>query len=256
MTCKIFKKFLSMLLGTLGLELKRKSVIPEIKINKFNLDSLRSVCFNDFCAASIKASSLSDSIIIIGAIDLVSFDSLSKYLRGCRSKVFCFEPRRSSFKQLSDNIERLGLSTIVPVNKAIHPSLQECTIYDISSDYILNYPKWAQGIASFSKSYILRHVQEEHIKTELVECSNPDNWLLEFGISSISYLQISTEGYDYEILKYINLFSSRPKAIMLRFVSLSEEEKNECCAYLSDHGYDLMFNGEDLLAVNLSRILG
>ena len=46
-----------------------------------------------------------------------------------------------------------------------------------------------------------------------------------------------------------------PLAIMLKSANLTEKEKDECCVYLRGHGYDLMFNGEDLLAVNLSRNL-
>ena len=232
MIYKSLLKISNILLGKFGFEIKRITVISVNNLNEFNLNSVSSACFNEFRSASIASSTPSDSIIIIGAFDLVFFESVSNYLRSCQSKVFCFEPRQSSIKQLSDNITRLGFSTIIPINKAVHPSLKECIIYDISLDYILNYPKWAQGMASFSKSHLLQHVQEEHIKTELVGCSNPDNWLLEHGISSISYLQIDTEGYDYEILKSINLYSSRPISIMLRYVNLTEKDKNECCTYL------------------------
>jgi len=252
---KLFKRLVHKLIGMLGLELRRKTTQIDLNKDCFNLNNLGSACFNEFRAASIAASSPSDSIVIIGAHDLLSFDSVVSYLRSCKSQVFCFEPRPASYRQLSDNIEKLGLTTCIPVNKAVHPSLRECIIYDISQDYISCYPSWAQGIASFSRLHILKTAAENHIKEEVVPCSSPDNWSIDYKIKSISYLQIDTEGYDWEILKSINLYSFAPIAIMMEYVNLRESEKNECCVYLKDHGYDLMFNGEDVLAVKMTRLL-
>ena len=93
------------------------------------------------------------------------------------------------------------------------------------------------------------------MRKQVVLCSNPDMWTHEYGINSISYLQIDTEGYDFEILKSINLYAFRPIAIMLEYVNLTLSDRLECCTYLHSHGYDTLWNGEDVLAVDLSRII-
>ena len=231
---KQFKRLVLKLVGMLGLELRRKTTQIDANKDCFNLNNLCSACFNEFRAASIAASSPSDSIVIIGAHDLLSFDSVASYLQSCKTQVFCFEPRPASYRQLSDNIKQLGLTTCIPVNKAVHPSLRECIIYDISQDYISFYPDSAQGIASFSRSHILKTAAEEHTKEEVVPCSSPDNWSSDYKIKSISYLQIDTEGYDWEILKSINLYSFAPIAIMLEYINLRESEKKNAARILEN----------------------
>lgn len=216
---------------------------------------LQTISVNEIRLAAIVSSKPEDCIVIIGAHDLISFDSVSSYLQSRTCPVFCFEPRLSSCQALSRNIEELNISNIRIIPKAIHGSLSSTLLYEVNPDQYSLYPDWATGIASFSKDHLLRIARDEHIISSRVACSAPSSWLQEYKIDRISYLQIDTEGYDYEILRLIDLDFCRPRAILLEYANLSQADRISCHAYLAEKGYDTMINGEDLLAFNLRELL-
>ncbi|MEM6838167.1 MAG: FkbM family methyltransferase [Cyanobacteria bacterium P01_C01_bin.120] len=196
-----------------------------------------------------------DSIVIIGAYDLLSFDCIADMLFGSEKKIFLFEPREKPFNILLSNIEKLNLKNCKCLNLAVHPSLQNLKIYEVEESKVYKYESWISGMASLYKERLLEHAEDSDLKFSQVNCSSPDNWYQDFDIAQISYLQIDTEGFDYEILKSINLAFHTPSVIRLEFVNLGKEDQEYVLQYLTDFGYDLMFNGEDLIAVNLRKLI-
>lgn len=217
----------------------------------------RSFSFYEIIGNSIRNNKNEGAIIIIGAHDLLSHDSIIELLKENfgETKIVCFEPRVNQYISLEKNIKTYGIKNAIPINSAVSPSGEDIYIYDVDEKYLDEYPLWVNGIASVYIDHLLRSVKKEHIKKYIVKCSNPDSWHQDFDINRIRYLQIDTEGYDFEILKSINLDFFRPDIIKMEFCNLSDIDKFNATKYLADHSYDIYFDGEDLLAVHFMEII-
>ena len=105
-----------------------------------------------------------------------------------------------------------------------------------------NTPAWASGIASMNKAAILQHRHKiPDFESLLVEEALPSltfsQLLVKYKISEIDYLQVDCEGYDYQILKNIDLVALRPPVICYEHANLSPEDNAACRQLLAGHGY-------------------
>lgn len=203
---------------------------------------------------SLVTSSKDGDVVIIGAHDLVSHDDIHHALAGMiNGRIFAFEPRVCQYKSMIENSEKLGIKNIFPVNEAVTPTGADVIIYDIDEAHRENYPDWANGSASTSVSHMLKAAKIEHIISTSYKSSSPDCWPTRFGIRKIKYLQIDVEGYDYEVLKSINLKKHQPSIIKFEFVHLSPSEKQKTMELLED--YDIFFDGYNAVCINLEDCL-
>ena len=250
----MIKKILKKLISSLGYEIRNKNTIKET-IDHFliNLINPISVTEMDLIEAVIK--NKENVSVIVGAHDFTSFDFLSEIVKKYDSKLILFEPRDLSFQSLKTNILNLNLSNCHPYQFFIHPSLKEIVMYSVKTESLCRYPAWAEGIASMSKEHLLKHVAEEDIEEIKTKCISPDNWHSVLGIGKINLLQIDTEGFDFEILKSVNIPYHNPSVIKVEVANLKELEKIDLVCYLSSFGYDCIFNGEDVIAFKLSEII-
>jgi FkbM family methyltransferase len=245
------KRIIQKTLGILGYEIRKKQA-SQISLDKFLLD-LVSVNEIQLIEAALKKKE--NVSVIVGAHDFVSFDFVSEIANKYDPNFILFEPRGSSFKSLGENILRLNLSNCRAYQLCVHPSVQEITMYSVKNECLSKYPKWAEGIASINKSHLLKHVTAEDIEEIKVECINPDNWHSQLGIGKINLLQIDTEGFDFEILKSVNIPYHNPTIIKIKIANLQTSDKINVASYLHDLGYDCIFNGEDIIAFRLSELL-
>jgi FkbM family methyltransferase len=75
-----------------------------------------------------------------------------------------------------------------------------------------------------------------------------DQLLLKNKLSKVDFLQIDAEGFDYEIIKSIDLIRQRPTIINYERVLLGDQQA-ECVALLRRHGYVVADHSIDTLAV-------
>ena len=80
----------------------------------------------------------------------------------------------------------------------------------------------------------------------------PLNEILDkYGIEYPHYLQIDTEGYDYEVVKELDLADRPPWAILVEHLHLSLSDKEGMLALLRANGYRVDFCGaNDYFAVH------
>lgn len=100
---------------------------------------------------------------------------------------------------------------------------------------------------------VLRNQEAELVPVE-VQSSTFDTLLAKHDVETIDFLQIDTEGFDFQILKMFDIGKWRPLAINLEFYCLPLEERLEIFEMLTKHGYVWKFTGMDLLAVDGERI--
>jgi FkbM family methyltransferase len=247
----MIKRILVKILGILGYEIRKKTIsrkrFDDFLVNLMSIDEV------ELIESILKKDE--NVNVIIGAHDFISFDFLSDIVKRNNSKLILFEPRDSSFNSLKKNISNLNLSNCKPYQFCVHPSLKEITIYSVKTESLCKYPTWAEGIASISKDHLLKHVTEEDIEEIKTKCISPDNWHSVLGIGKINFLQIDTEGFDFEILKSVNIPYHNPSVIKVEVANLKELEKIDLVCYLFSFGYDCIFNGEDVIAFKLSEII-
>jgi len=75
-------------------------------------------------------------------------------------------------------------------------------------------------------------------------------------IQDIHFLQIDTEGYDYEILKTLDFANQSPVMIIIEHIHLSNAHKTEMVNLLRKYSYSIHYCGIDLFALNKEAYKG
>jgi FkbM family methyltransferase len=199
----------------------------------------------------------------VGANDGIFDDPISDILLASgKWKGLLIEPLPIYFDRLSRNFpdrEKYILERI-----AIGAKTGKAPFYYIDEkamNSIPGLPPWALGLGSFSRNVIMKHL-DGALAPFIVECSvnvRPLSGVLEeHGIREVHLLHIDAEGYDFEVLKTIDLAKHAPAAILLEHKHLSDAPKNELLGHLRKHGYRVDDNGGDFFAIHkrspLSRL--
>lgn len=140
------------------------------------------------------------NFIQVGANDGVSFDFLYSFVVKRKSKGVVIEPVFEYFEELQYNYKEFP--EIIKINKAVHPFEKEIVINKIAPNAIDKYPDWVKGIASIDvKHHLKTGIDSRDIIKETVKADSLMN-ILNKNLKSFSldYMQIDTEGFDFEVL--------------------------------------------------------
>ena len=113
-------------------------------------------------------------------------------------------------------------------------------------------PYWYDQLGSFDKTHVLKHGKEfePFIVSEAVRCEPLRDILARNRIRKIDLLHIDTEGYDYQVLKQVDLEISPPRAILYEHKHLSRKDQSAARRLLSRVGYRVRpDDGGDTLAI-------
>ena len=200
-----------------------------------------------------KLASTNDFFFIqIGANDGIGNDAIYPLVKKYKLRGVALEPQKDIFTVLDKNYA--DEKQVTCVNKAIHNDLKEMQLYKIDSQGDLTgLPIWATRIASFDKQVIESHRKhipdiEKRIIQETVHCISLDNLLVEQNVPQIDLLQIDAEGYDYEIIKMIDLQKIKPSIIRYEHKHLSKQDFDACLEYLIQNSYRILNEGSDITA--------
>jgi len=91
--------------------------------------------------------------------------------------------------------------------------------------------------------------EDECITADEVVTVSPETLLKKFDGGEPDLLVIDTEGYDYEILKMMDLDRISPEVIIYEEMLFDEKTAVECREYLGSHGYSCRSIKRDVLAV-------
>lgn len=228
-------------LGKLGLRIERASLPPVEQTVIFCrniLDRRRVAAGADFF------------FVQVGACDGVSFDDLYGYVTSHRLRGLVIEPLPDLFEELRKNYA--AFPSVTPVNVALHRTANRAELYRVSSA-AAGLPSWTKGIASLDPQHHRRSgTAAEHIVAETVPCMTWERLLAQYKIDRIDYLQIDTEGYDFEILQMIDFDKLRPAIIKFEHqVSagvMSDEQFGQAAARLTHLGYLSIITETDVFA--------
>jgi FkbM family methyltransferase len=223
-----------------------KKINPALN-NPLNLNN--NINIEHFLAKELLESS-NFFFIQIGANDGIRADESYHFITKNNLQGIVVEPLKDMFAQLNKNYSEHP--QIKKVNKAIHSTQKTMTLYRISSD--ANVPDWCHGIASFDKNHLLSGKKkipdiEKYIIEESVDCISLEELFTDNNSDNISFLQIDTEGYDFEIIKMIDFKKHKPKIIRYECSTLSKSDNQACIDLLFNNGYQFFDEGNDIIAI-------
>jgi FkbM family methyltransferase len=192
-------------------------------------------------------------VVQVGSNDGVHGDPISKLIKRNRDwRILFIEPRSHVFDRLKQNYGVSHNYTFENVAISEHEEFRD--LYYVSDAIKAKYPdvvSWYDQVGSFSKDHILKHEGHgfaEFITSESVRCEPLQLTLGRNEIRSIDLLHIDTEGYDFEVLKQINL-AHLPQVILYEHIHLSPADQAAALAFLLSLGYRVKRCGPDTLAI-------
>jgi FkbM family methyltransferase len=191
------------------------------------------------------------SFIQIGANDGVSHDFLYEFIsKKKKIKGLVIEPIKEYFEILKKNYEQYP--EVTPVNIAIHSELKKVVLYKLASGNKKFAPDWATGIASiYPHIHINANIETDLMEEEIVIADtfmNLYNTYHDF-ISNVDFIQIDVEGYDWQVLKMIDLNVLNPTIIKYEHKLLSKREFITSYRHLQKRKYKIFHEGSDIIAI-------
>jgi FkbM family methyltransferase len=239
-------------LQNLGFELIRKPVASTYKTE------LSGLSFAEFLNLYLRTRDLGSFFFIqVGANDGVANDAVHDFAVNLNLKGLVIEPQDAAFKALRTNYN--GASNLVFENIAISNEDGEKPLYTIRRD--LEFLQYVNQAASFRREHtvgLLRHhitkqaspavkqayqslhvSFEDCIEAEMVKTFTFKSLLRKYNVSKFDFLQVDTEGFDYEVLKMAEIETYRPSLINYEHEHLSAEDKQASWDYLKGLDYNL-----------------
>jgi FkbM family methyltransferase len=217
------KKMVGDLLNLLGYDLSRKKAECPDNINFLNL--------------AILAEMRKDRkffFIQVGANDGKLEDPLHSSIVAYHLEGLLIEPLPDKFAELQATYA--GEHQLRLENSALAHRDGTCTMFRVLSD--APYPPFAQGLASFSKSRVLKHgIRAKHVYEISVTTRGFGSLMEKYNIADVALLQVDTEGFDYEVIKMAFRHQCFPRIIHFEHEELSQKERRECWEMLTRAGY-------------------
>lgn len=195
----------------------------------------------------------------IGANDGRMQDPLYDHIRRYGLRGLLVEPQPAVFEKLKSNYA--DQPQLLFENCAIAPEKGEMTLYTLPDT--LDFPeadKNFSGFASFNREHVIKGFNfhapqvgltgraEDYLVTCRVAAMPFEALLQKHGIKRVDYVQIDTEGFDFEIIRMIDFEGHPPGAILYEHSGLSPEDKRACWEFLAERGYTCAVCGMDTLA--------
>jgi len=110
------------------------------------------------------------------------------------------------------------------------------------------------ALGSFSRDLVLRHAREiPDVQERLVETEVPvlsfDGLLARHGGPPVDLVTIDTEGFDWEVVRSIDLGRYRPRLLAYEHYHLSAADRDAATAHLEAHGYETFAEHFDTYAL-------
>lgn len=203
------------------------------------------------------------TVVQIGANDGINNDPIHKYIKRDHWCGVLLEPQRLVFEKYLKPLYA-GTEGINVLNAALDINDGQKPIYKVS----VSESRWATGLTTFNRSileeavrsgYIERQAlkegsplpenKDEYIIEESVECICTETLIKKYNLEHIDWLQIDTEGFDFEIIKMFNISVTNPEIIVYENLHFPEDLQKECIDYLGQNEYLCRNFGPNTLAM-------
>jgi FkbM family methyltransferase len=169
--------------------------------------------------------------IQVGAHDGLKNDPINRYIKKYNWCGILVEPQENIFNKLKINYKEFS-KNLTFENIAISPVENEIELFSSKSG---NKSTVASVIKNITKRQL--KADDKELQSVKVKCMTLNDLINKHGVNKIDLLQIDTEGYDFEVIKTLDLEKLKPKLIHFEFGHLSPKECNDVTKYLSLNNY-------------------
>jgi FkbM family methyltransferase len=191
----------------------------------------------------------------IGSNDGEQHDHLRPFILGRDWNGIMVEPVPYVFERLRANyghVDRVALE-----NVAIGPrdgTLPFYHLVDATEDERRDLPDWYDGIGSFSRDAVLSHRRDipdvdRRIVAADVQVVTFESLCDRHGADRVDLLLIDTEGYDWEIIRAIDLTARPPQLLVYEHYHLTPDDRAACAEHVRAAGYRTLEEGFDTFCV-------
>ena len=203
------------------------------------------------------------SFLQVGANDGFIQDPLHKFIKRDNWSGIMLEPQPDVYNNFLVKLHRKRAG-ITMLNAALDWQDGTRPLHRIS----VSNERWATGLSSFMKETLLERLDNPRIKkharrqgislsdnpdemiiADEIRTISPETLLKEFENGKFKLLAIDTEGFDFEILKMLDLDRISPGLVLYEELLMDEGTKAECRAYLEKHGYECRTIRKDVIAI-------
>jgi len=177
------------------------------------------------------------SVVQIGANDGMAGDPICSLIKSHPTwNALLVEPVPELFQRLTQTYQ--GFTNVRFENLAISDqagSSQFFMVHPSALRAIPDLPPWWDQLGSFERNHILKHfgpIIEPYISEITISTLPLADVLARNQITCIDLLHIDTEGFDWHILRQLDLSRFRPKVILFEYRHLSEVEHSAALAFL------------------------
>lgn len=204
----------------------------------------------------------------VGANDGFVHDPLHKFIKRDHWRGVMLEPQPDVFNEYLVRLHRKRAG-ITPLNAALDAKDGTKTLYKIG----ISNERWATGLSSFNREVLLNSIrkgvvqhkarkrgirlpenQEEMIVGQEIATISPDTLLKMFDKEGFQLLAVDTEGFDFEIIKMLDLDRVSPEVVIYEVANFDQKTALECRSYLEKRGYSCRTIGKDVLATRSSGV--
>jgi len=187
----------------------------------------------------------------IGANDGAQYDHLREQIAERSWRGIMVEPVPYVFARLRENYgDRAGIAL---ENAAVAGSNGTMAFFHLAQaapDERAGLPDWYDALGSFSRDSVLSHApQIPDIERRLVSIDVPtitfDSLLAKHGADAVDLILVDTEGFDYEVLKTIDLARHRPRMVVYEHFNFDPAQRDACRDYIRGFDYELLEEGFD-----------
>lgn len=199
----------------------------------------------------------------VGANDGFYHDPLFKFILLHDWHGILLEPQPFVYREFLQRLHR-NAKGIVAVNAALAPVNGKIKMYKIA----FSNSRWATGLTSMSREAVESAISSGHV-TRLakrygeplpasldqyiddieIEAINAETLFARYPLPKIDWLQIDAEGFDFEIIKLMNISKTQPKVIAFENTHFSSEDKIACERLLTEQDYVCTQFGENTVAM-------
>ncbi|MFW6275458.1 MAG: FkbM family methyltransferase [bacterium] len=207
------------------------------------------------------------TVVQVGANDGINQDPIHKFIRRDGWKGVLLEPQKNVYQAFLKPLHA-NAPDVHTLNAALSHKDGQQPIYRIA----FSSERWATGLTSFRKEVLeeaidtghvarcakksgisLPENKEDYITEDIIEAVSPKTLLNRYDIKQIDWLQIDTEGFDFEVIKMFDIAVSKPRVIVFEHSHLSVSELAACNEHLKKHEYRYSQFGGNTLAIHASE---
>jgi FkbM family methyltransferase len=194
------------------------------------------------------------NFVQVGSNNGITADPISRFITNSDWKGVLIEPVPYLFDELKENYKPYS-DRLIFENSAIANVNGELKFYRLKKSENKDLPYWYDQLGSFNKEVVLKHRDsipgfDDLFIEDKVNAITFSGMLDKHSIGNVDFIQIDTEGYDYEILKLIPFESFNVEFIMFENRHLSDTDYKQAIRLLKANGFIVGSYYKDTIAVS------